>query len=103
MVKIPLFPAESTDLQTFPMVSLFVPQSRTYTAYPYFFHFPFRLTLLFWDLVYFMFYASQLVFETAKAPFTKLSAGLIVGGGVFAGIGIVVGAITHQQYKHGES
>lgn len=47
--------------------------------------------------------ASQLVFETAKAPFTKLSAGLIVGGGVFAGIGIVVGAITHQQYKHGEA
>lgn len=46
--------------------------------------------------------SSQLVFDTAKAPFTKFSAGLIVGGGVFAGIGIVVGAITHQNYKHGE-
>ncbi|CBJ31117.1 expressed unknown protein [Ectocarpus siliculosus] len=43
----------------------------------------------------------HLVFETAKEPFTKFSAGLIVGGGVFAGIGIVVGAITHQNYKHG--
>ncbi|CAM9934034.1 unnamed protein product [Scytosiphon promiscuus] len=43
----------------------------------------------------------HLVFETAKAPFTKFSAGLIVGGGVFGAIGIVVGAITHQQYKHG--
>ncbi|CAN0413438.1 unnamed protein product, partial [Hapterophycus canaliculatus] len=44
-----------------------------------------------------------LVFETAKGPFTKLSAGLVVGGGVFAAIGIVCGAITHQQYKHGEA
>lgn len=42
------------------------------------------------------------MFETAKGPFTKFSAGLIVGGGVFAGIGIVVGAVTHQNYKHGE-
>ena len=44
----------------------------------------------------------KLVFDTAKAPFTKTSAGLIVGGGVFLGIGIVCGAVRHQQIKHGE-
>lgn len=50
----------------------------------------------------FVFFFLQLVFDTAKAPFTKTSAGLIVGGGVFLGIGIVCGAVRHQQIKHGE-
>lgn len=50
----------------------------------------------------FFFFFLQLVFDTAKAPFTKTSAGLIVGGGVFLGIGIVCGAVRHQQIKHGE-
>lgn len=45
---------------------------------------------------------AQLVFDTAHGPFTKLSAGLVVWGGVFLGVGIPLFAVRHQQYKHGE-
>lgn len=63
-------------------------------------------TLKIWYIVFVShvpFYSLQLVFDTpTKGPFTKMQAGIVVGGGVLLGIGIVVGAVAHQQIKHGE-